>query len=159
MLIRCLLVTLREVITEYELDIDVELVKSHDNRADQLTRVLWRWLEEIYTVAEPKETVCAVAEELDVARIQVIHWSIGQPDMKRMLYFVKLVNPRIPRTREQAVVRDCRECLSIDPAPVHWKPGMFDVSENWSRVGMDVSHLRNQHYLMLIDRGPSRFAL
>ena len=53
MLIRCQLAIMRELATEYELDIDVGLVKSHDNQADQLTRVPRRWLEEICTVAEP----------------------------------------------------------------------------------------------------------
>ena len=62
------------------------------------------------------------------------------PGGKRTQYFVKLVNPRVPRAAVQVVVR---ECQSIDPAPVHWKPGKFKVSENWSRVEIDVTHFRN----------------
>ena len=38
MLIRHWLATLRELAAEYELDIDVMLVKSHDNLANQLIR-------------------------------------------------------------------------------------------------------------------------
>ena len=83
MLIFCQLATLRELVAEYELDIDVGLVKSHDNRVDQLTRMPWQWLEEICTVEEPKEIVCVVAEELDVACIQAIHQSSRHPGMKR----------------------------------------------------------------------------
>ena len=124
MLIRCWLATLRKLAAEYELDIDMELVKFHDNQADQLTRVPWQWLEEI-------RIVCTVAEELDVAGV------------KQMLYFVKLFNTRVPRAAVQAMVRDCREYQSIDPALVHWKPGRLDVSENWSRVEMDVTHFGN----------------
>ena len=44
----------------------------------------------------------------------------------------------------QVVVRDCRECQSIDLALVQWKPGRLDVSENWSIVGIDETHFRNQ---------------
>ena len=44
MLIRSRLAPLREMDAEYELDIDVGLVKSHDYQADQLTRVPWQWL-------------------------------------------------------------------------------------------------------------------
>ena len=73
---------LGELATEYELDINVVLVKSHDIRANQLTRMPWQWLEEIYTVVEPQETVCAVAEELTVVCIQAIHLSSGHPVMK-----------------------------------------------------------------------------
>ena len=117
-MLMCRLATLRELATEYELDINVGLVKSHDNRADELTQIQWQWLEENHTVAEPKETMYAVTEELDVARIQDTHQSSGHPSVKRTQYFVKLVNPRVPRATVQTVVRDCRECQSIDLAPV-----------------------------------------
>ena len=101
-LIRCWVATLRELATEYELDIDVGLVKP-------------QWLlEEIRSVAEPKETVCC-------------GW----------------------RTR-------C--CSYTDHSSIQQTPGRLDVSENWSRVGMDVTHFGNQLYLSLIDCGPSRFA-
>ena len=56
-------------------------------------------------------------------------------------------------------VRECEECQSIDPVLVSWKAGRLDVCENWRRVGMDVTHLEGQHYLTLIDFGPSRFAI
>ena len=95
MLIRRRLVTLRQLVAEYELDIDMGLVKFHDNQADQLTRVTQRWLEEIRRVAEPKETMYAMAEELDVACIQAIHRSSRHRGVKRTLYFVKLVNSRV----------------------------------------------------------------
>ena len=138
-LIRRRLATLRELVAEYELSINAGLVKSHDNRADQLTWVLRRWLEEICTVAEPKKTVCAVAEELDVARIEAIHQSSRHHCVNRTLNFVKLVNPRVPRAAVQVVVRECRECQPIDPAP-----GKLYVSKNWCRVGMDVTSFGNQ---------------
>ena len=57
------------------------------------------------------------------------------------------------------VVTECKECQSIDPAPVSWKAGRLDICENWRRVGIDVTHLESRHYLTLIDCGPSRFAI
>ena len=140
MLFRHWLVILRELAAEYKRNINVGLVKSHNNEANKLTRVPWQWLEEICTVTEPKETMCALAEELDVTHIQAIHQSSGHPGMKRTLYLVKLVYPSVPK----AVMQDCRECQYIDPAPVHWKPGRLDVSESWSTAGINVTHFVNK---------------
>ena len=56
------------------------------------------------------------------------------------------------------VVRACERCQSIDPASVHWKVGKLDVRNNWRRVGIDITHYEDQHYLTLIDCGPSKFS-
>lgn len=105
--------------------------------------------------------VCAVAAEgKKSACIRAIHQSSRHPGVKCTLYFAKLVIPGVYRVAVRVVVRDCRECQSIDPALVHWKPGRLSVHDNWSRVGMvDVTHFGGQHYLTLIDCGPSRFAI
>ena len=57
MLIRHWLAILGELAAEYELDINVGLVKSHNNRADQLTRVPRRWLEEIHSCGTQRNCV------------------------------------------------------------------------------------------------------
>ena len=57
------------------------------------------------------------------------------------------------------MVRACERCQSTEPAPLHWKVGKLDVRNNWSRVGMDITHYENQYYLTLIDCGPSRFSI
>ena len=93
----------------------------------------------------------------DVAQIQAIHRSSKHPGVKKMLYFVRLIDLRVTKAEVRAVVRDCRECQAIDPAPVHWKPDRLDVAENWNRVGMDVTHFAQQLYLTLIDCDPSHF--
>ena len=160
MLIRRRLSTLHELAAEYGLTIDVVLVRSHANRADPLTRVPQRWLDAIRKETEPTEPVCAASiEELDPGRIRTIHRSCGHPGVKRTLYFARLVSPKVSKAAVREVVRDCEECQSIDPAPVRWRTGRLDVCENWSRVGMDVTHLEGRHYLTLIDCGPSRFAI
>ena len=78
--------------------------------------------------------------------------------MGRTLYFVRQVSPEVLKAAVQTVVRACERCQSIDPAPVHWKVGKLDVCDNWRRVGMDITHYEDQHYLTLIDCGPSRLA-
>ena len=108
-------------------------------------------------MTEPREPVCATAAGRAIARIQAIHQSSRHPGVKRTLYLVRLINLNVTKVR--AVVRDCRECQSIDPAPVHWKPSRLDVAENWNRVAMNVTHFSQQLYLMLIDSNPSRFAI
>ena len=79
--------------------------------------------------------------------------------VKRTLYFVRLIDPRATKAEVQAVVRDCRECQSIDPAPIHWKLGRLDVAENWNSIAKDVTHFSQQLYLTLIDCGPSCFGI
>ena len=59
----------------------------------------------------------------------------------------------------RTVVRVCEMCQSIDSASVHWKVRKLDVHDNWRRVGMDITHYGDQHYLSLIDYGPSRFSI
>ena len=40
----------------------------------------------------------------------------------------------------------CEECLSIDPAPVHWEKGKLEVEGNWQKLGMDITHYGAHHY-------------
>ena len=159
-LIRRRLSTLQELAAEYRLTIDVVLVKSQVNRADPLTRVPQQWLDALRKEAEPIELVCTASMgELDPARIQTIHQSCGHPSIKRTLYFMKLVSPEVSKAAVRELVRECKECQSIDPTLVSRKAGRLDVYENWRRVGMDVTHLGGHRYLTLINCGPSRFAI
>ena len=45
------------------------------------------------------------------------------------------------------------------PAPIHWQKGKLEVSENWQRLGMDITHYGAYHFLMLTDCGPSHFSI
>ena len=58
-----------------------------------------------------------------------------------------------------AVVKECQPCQSIDPTPVKWWKGKLGVSSTWIRLVMDITHYDGQHFLTLIDCGPSRFAV
>ncbi len=81
--------------------------------------------------AEPIEPVCATSMgELDPTHIRTMHQSCGHPGIKRTHYFIKLVSPEVSKAAVQEVVRECKECQSIDPAPVSWKAGRQVVCEN-----------------------------
>ena len=60
MLIRRQLSTLKELVVEYELTVNVEFVRSQVNQADQLTRVPQWWLDVLRKETEP---VCAASME------------------------------------------------------------------------------------------------
>ena len=146
MLIRQQLSTIKELVVEYELIVDVELIRSQANQADQLTRVPQRGLDVLRKETEP---VCAASmEKQESTRIRAIHQRSGHPGVRRTLYFVRQVSPAVSKAAVWTVVRACERCQSIDPASIHWMC-----------AGMDISHYEDQHYLTLIDCGPSRFSI
>lgn len=57
----------------------------------------------------------------------------------------------------RAVVRKRKEYQSIDPASSLWP--WDNLSLNLDPLLMDIIHYGGQHYLRLIDCGPSRFAI
>ena len=93
MLIRRRLSTIKELVVEYELTADVELVRSQANGADQHTRVHQRWLDGLRKETEP---VCGASmEEQESTRIRSIHQRCGHPGVRRTLYFVRQVSPAV----------------------------------------------------------------
>ena len=160
MLIRRRLETLKKLVTEYGLTIDVSLVPSESNLADQLTRVPQRWFNAMKEGVNPASPTCAVSIEVpDEDQIRTIHHNNGHLGVKKTYYFVRRVYPSATKTAVRAVVKACQTCQSIDPAPVHWDRGRLEVSEVWQRIAMDITHHEGQHYLTLIDCGPTRFAI
>ena len=160
MLIRRRLGTLTELVDEYGLSVDVALVRSDHNRADKLTRVPQRWLTETKQGAEPvTQGYVAAATSRDMQQIRWIHHQSGHPGIRRTLYFAKQVNPAVSKADVRIVVRGCEACQSIDPAPVQWQKGALNVDASWDRLAVDITHYGREHYLTLIDCGPSRFAI
>ena len=60
-------------------------------------------------------------------QIKIVHRQSGHPGVQRTLYFVRQVAPGISKAAVKTVVRECEECQSIDPAPVHWSKGALNV--------------------------------
>ena len=134
MLIKHQLNTLQELVSEYGLVINITLVKSHENRAGQFTRVPQQWLDGFQKKKESIELACAAtSNELESACIRNIHHVSGYPSVKYMLYFVKIVSPGVSKAAIREVVKNCDLCQSIDPAPVYWKIGRLDMHKHWSR--------------------------
>ena len=131
-LIRRRVDTIKALVDEYGLILDIELVRSECNRADALTRVSQKWLGKPNGCDKPTVAVCGGAiESLSDETIASIHAETGHHGITRTLYFSRKVSPAVTRRDVRRVVKACQVCQSIDTAP----------------------------YLTLIDCGPSRFAV
>ena len=160
MLIRRRLTTLVKTIKEYNLIVDVTLVQSCRNRTDHLTRVPCRWLDLPKEGGEPALANCAgVGGRLGPDQVAKVHRQSGHPGVNRTLYFTRLVDLHVSKKDVRSIVKACETCWSIDPAPVRWKKGKLSVESNWIRLAMDIAHHNGEHFLTLINCGPSRFAM
>lgn len=139
MLIRRRLETFRNIIEEYSLSLEVRFVSSTKNRADVLTRIPKKWIS-----ARCDDIACAAAIPTvpDEAVIN-IHETSGHPGIKRTLYFCRKRHPDVRHQQVRSIVRNCKECQSIDPAPQRWQRGQLSVAKIWSRVSMDICHVKN----------------
>lgn len=157
-LVRRRLGILRELIDECKLDLHIELVKSHLNKADRLTRVPKKWLTLREEVGAVSVNQFLTPEKNSL--IMQLH-SRNHFGVYRTLYLVRRCYPEEHITKQEVdyAIRGCKECLSIDPAPVHWEHGNLDIGKVWFRVACDITHYGAYKYLTLIDCGPSRFAI
>ena len=112
---------LTETIKEYNLSMDVALVKSAVNRADALTHVPQHWLSAAWKGSEPLQLLCiASVLSIDPEQIMSIHEQCRHPEIKQMLYFLKMVDPAAKKADVRMVVQRCKACQLIDLAPVQW---------------------------------------
>ena len=137
MLIRRRLETVKTIVEEYRLDLNVKLVPSAENKADILTRVPKRWL-----CRETEPLPCGAVTVISEDDIAKVHEAAGHPGIRRTLYFCRQVRPAVQRRQVRSVVRACQQCQSFDPAPERWKKGKLGVSETWKRLSMDICHVR-----------------
>ena len=101
----------------------------------------------------------ASVSSVGLDQIKIVHRQSGHPGVRRTLYFVKQIAPGVSKAAVKTVVRECEECQSIDPAPVHWSKGALNAKQTWHRVAMDITHCNGSHFLTGIDCGPARFAI
>ena len=137
----------KNLVDELNLNVEVNLVKSADNKADALTRVWKKWM------VSKEDTASMSVEELKNVH-EKHHMGV-----ERTWFLAKAVDPLVSKDMVKKVVRQCEQCQSIDPAPKQHTAGQLDVEENWTRVAIDVVHYRNIPYLSLVDCGPGRFAI
>lgn len=151
MIIKRRLGNLKELITEFGLNIVVLLVPSKKNKADVLTRVKKGWL----VSSEVEHAHLCAGAVVDLAELHNKH----HMGIDRTLYLAKKLDPEVSRESVKKVVQCCDRCQSIDPAPVVHKGGEVSVENNWRRLAVDVTHYRQIPYLSMVDCGPGRFAI
>ena len=160
MLIWRRLATLAETIKEYNLVVDVVLIRSAMNKADALTWIPQWWLNSAWKRSKPLQQPCAaITHSLDSKRIMSIHRQCRHPGIKQMLYFTRMVDPAADKVDVRMVVKRCEVFQLIDLAPVQWKKGQPGASNARQRLGMDFTHYGGTHLLTLINCGPTRFAV
>jgi transposase InsO family protein len=145
---------IRDLIEECKLQISVTLVQSSVNKADKLTRVPQKWLQQ--------SNSCSVAINQNAAKVDLKSFhNLHHLGVDRTFYLAKKCYPKADISREDVkrIVESCVRCASIDPAPIRWSHGDLEVRANWERLACDITHYRGSKYLTLIDCGPSRFAI
>ena len=131
MLIRSWLNTLKKLVEEYELTVDMVLVPSNKNMADRLMRVPQRCFTALKMENGPKPLISTInVDELNADQIMAIHRCSGHPEVRCTTYFIRRIWPATPRAAIKMAIRMCEECQSIDPAPVHWEKGTLEVNDN-----------------------------
>ena len=94
MLMQKWLAALAKTIKEYNLFVDIALIRSAMNRADALTRVPQWWLTRALKESKPLQQLCAtIVHSLDSEWIISIHRQCGHPGIKRTLNLARMVNP------------------------------------------------------------------
>ena len=157
MLVRRRVAVFKQLSSEYDLVVTVELVPSAANRADELTRVPKEW---IRTGSEQATGVVAAVRTARPEDIMAVHESVGHQGVRRTWWYARReLGKSVTKSAVRQIVRSCQVCASIDPAPSRWKHGALAVERNWERLAMDVTHFRGKHYLTVIDCGPSRYAM
>ena len=98
MLIRRRVDTIKALVDEYGLALDMQLIRSERNRADVLTRVSQKWLGAIESLSD--ERTARILEET------------GHHGIKRTLYFSRKLSPAVTRKDVRRVVKRVK-CVSL----------------------------------------------
>ncbi len=153
-LVRRRLNLLRDLQNECNLRLNVLLVRSCENKADLLTRVPKKWLNQSASLG------CFSRHSQREDIINEVH-GIAHFGFEKTYYLAQRMHPSLQISRDEVrrVVASCPRCLSIDPSPVKWNRGELCVKKVWDRLACDVTHYGNQRYLTVIDCGPSRFTI
>ena len=133
---------------------------SYWNLADQLTQVPRKWYIAMTMGAEPGGQTCvATASTMSQQQIKGIHVQSGHPGIKRMLYIMRCINLAAAKAEIKQVIKNSEMCQSTDPTPTCWQKGQLEASDAWQRVRMDITHYGGNHFLTLINCGPTCFVI
>ena len=101
----------------------------------------------------------ASVSSVGLDQIKIVHRQSSHPDVQQTLYSVKQIASGVSKAAVKTIVRECGECQSIDPAPMHWSKGALNVKQTWHWVAMDIAHCNGSHFFTVIDCGPAQFAI
>lgn len=79
--------------------------------------------------------------------------------VERTLYLVRKIDPDITKEAVKRIVKLCTRCQSIDPSPNTHVPGEIQVTTEWTRLAIEVTHYRGKLYLTMVDCCPGRIAI
>ena len=153
MLIRRRLQVIQELIEEYELQLNIELVKSANNKADELTRVPKKWLRlsgdvNVSSGGAGVEINASTGED----KVREVHETVHF-GFERTKEMCKLLGVDADPKLIKKVCASCEMCRSIDPAPVRVEAGTTKTEEIWRRISLDFTHYENRIYLTILDCG------
>lgn len=156
MLVRRRLQLFGDLIAEYDMVVSVNLVPSHKNRADLLTRVPHVWLTKFKRVCE-KTTCVPAMPAVQVPTTNMVKQIHDQHHLgtNRTLQFCRDAFPNAPvddlRHMVVEVIKGCTPCAKIDPTAVKYPHGSTHVTLNWCRLCVDFVQFGNLIYLSVID--------
>ena len=129
-----------------QIEWSVSLVSTTKNKADGLTRVSKHWL----TIPSSSSN-CAIAlhEKFpnDCGFAEQSH-ALHHCGAETTLHFARKLDPSYSKSDAEFVVKNCRECQSIDPRAVRINGGELSVEEDWKRLALDVTHHGCQKYVL-----------
>ena len=164
MLIRRRLMVIKDIITEYQLDVSFRFVTTMENKADPLTRVTKSWLghqESGGSVTEKSVAAAVLSKTTLVDAIWAAHLR-HHFGVDRTFYLAKRFRSDLARDQVRRTIRGCEACQRIDSAARSENlvgQGNLAVERDWSRLAADVTYYEGVPYLSLVDCGPSRFAI
>ena len=157
MLVKRRLSIFSETLEAYKVKWSVSLVFTTKNKADGLTHVPKHWL----TITS-SSSICAIALHEKFSKncgLAEQSHTLHQCGVETTLHFARKLYPSYSKSDAEFVVKNCRECQSVDPSAVRINGDELSVEEDWKRLALDVTHHGCQKYLTIVDCGPSQFAI
>lgn len=126
----------------YELSVDGARTGQKNWRVPQ------KWLDARRKEFEP---TCAASMDTPDKGCTLSKWTSWH---KALIEFCKVDHSPALKADVNVVVRECKECESIDPTPICWLQGELSVPEAWKQLRMGFTHYNERYYLTLVDCGP-----
>ena len=145
-LIRRRLGIIQAVVEGESLVVDVDLVRSEDNKADELTRVPQRWLK------DEKQSSDGLVAGFSLHDVERIHNTCHFGTEKTLQLARERYGASVSRRMAKKVVSRCDVCRKIDPPLVfRYDHGQIASRGVWDKMAIDLVHVGSQLYLSAVD--------